>query len=115
MIMKGLYKAFQPDFDAELPTKEKMALNLTDNVEKKHHDTVKMNQKAIICSVFQQCYTVEQVELQKNQGQDQLANRKGSPRHVSNSEGIQAGEHHGQNGIGACTGKVEARAQEGPK
>jgi hypothetical protein len=43
MVMKGLYKAFQPEFDAELPRKEKMAFNLTADAEKKQHDAVKMN------------------------------------------------------------------------
>jgi hypothetical protein len=41
MVMKGLYKAFQPEFDAELPTKEKMAFDLTDDAEKKQHDGIK--------------------------------------------------------------------------
>ncbi len=66
------------------------------------------------CSVFQQCFTFEQVKLQTTQGQDQLANQKGPPYHARNSEGILAGKHHGQNENGACTGKIEARAQEGP-
>jgi hypothetical protein len=48
IVMKGLYKAFQPEFDEELPTKEKMAFNLTDDTEQKQHDTVKMNQKAMM-------------------------------------------------------------------
>ncbi len=48
MVMKRLYEAFQPEFDAELPTKEKMAFNLTDNAEKKQHHAVRMNQKAMM-------------------------------------------------------------------
>jgi hypothetical protein len=48
MVMKGLYKAFQPEFDAEHPTKDKMAFNLMDNAEKKQHHAVKMNQKAMM-------------------------------------------------------------------
>jgi hypothetical protein len=66
-----------------------MAFNLMGNADKKQHDAVKMNQKEMMpCSVFQQCFTVEQVELQKMQGQDQSANWKGPPCHVDNSEGI---------------------------
>jgi hypothetical protein len=45
MMMKGLYEAFQPEFDAELPTKEKVAFNLMDDAEKKQNDAVKMNQR----------------------------------------------------------------------
>jgi hypothetical protein len=48
MVMKGLYQAFQPEFYAELPTKEKMAFDLMGDAEKKQHDTVKMNQKAMM-------------------------------------------------------------------
>jgi hypothetical protein len=48
MVMNGLYKTFQPEFDAEIPTKEKMAFDLMDDAVKKQHDTVKMNQKAMM-------------------------------------------------------------------
>ena len=48
LVMKGLYDAFQPEFESELPAKEKMALDLTDDAEKKQHDAVKMNQKAMM-------------------------------------------------------------------
>jgi hypothetical protein len=48
MVMKGLYDAFQPEFESELPAKEKMALDLMDNAEKKQHDAVKMNQKTMM-------------------------------------------------------------------
>jgi hypothetical protein len=48
MVMKGLYDAFQPEFAAELPTKEKMEFNLTKKTEKKQHDAVVMNQKAMM-------------------------------------------------------------------
>jgi hypothetical protein len=70
MVMKGCYDAFQPEFKSELPAKEKMTLDLMDNSEKKQHDTVKMNQKAImqICLVIQYSSTFEQVELQKAKG-----------------------------------------------
>ncbi len=44
----GLYKAFQPEFNAELPTKEKMAFDLTDDAEKKQHDAINMNQKTMM-------------------------------------------------------------------
>jgi hypothetical protein len=43
MVMKGLYDAFQPEFEAELPTKEKMEFDLMDQTEKKQHDAVVMN------------------------------------------------------------------------
>ncbi len=43
MVMKGLYDAFQPEFKAELPTKEKMEFNLMDKTEKKQHDAAVMN------------------------------------------------------------------------
>jgi hypothetical protein len=46
MVMKGLYKAFKSEFDAERLTKEKMAFDLMDDAEKKQHDAVKMNQNA---------------------------------------------------------------------
>ncbi len=48
MVMKGLYEAFQPDFDAELTMKEKSAFDMNANKEKKQHDTVKMNQKVMM-------------------------------------------------------------------
>jgi hypothetical protein len=48
MVMKGLYEAFQPAYNAELPTKEKMAFDQMDNAEKKQHNAVKMDQKAIM-------------------------------------------------------------------
>jgi hypothetical protein len=48
MVMKGLFRAFQPEFETELPTKEKMTFDLTDNREKKQHDAVKKNQKAVM-------------------------------------------------------------------
>jgi hypothetical protein len=48
MVMKGLYEAFQPEFDAKLPTKEKMAFDLMDDAEKKQHDSIKMNQKVMM-------------------------------------------------------------------
>ena len=35
MVMKGLYDAFQPEFEAEFPTKEKMEFDLMDKTEKK--------------------------------------------------------------------------------
>jgi hypothetical protein len=48
MVMKGLYDAFQPEFAAEHPTKEKMEFYLMDKTEKKQHDAVVMNQKAMM-------------------------------------------------------------------
>ncbi len=48
MVMKGLYKAFQPEFNAELPTKEKIVFELMDGTEKKEHDAAKMNQKEMM-------------------------------------------------------------------
>ncbi len=48
MVMKGFYDAFQPEFEAELPTKKKMEFDLTDKTEKKQHDAVVMNRKAIM-------------------------------------------------------------------
>jgi hypothetical protein len=70
MVMKGLYEAFQPEFDVELPTKEKMVFNLMDDTEKKQCYKDKSKGNDATCSVFQQCFTVEQVKLQKIQGQD---------------------------------------------
>jgi hypothetical protein len=46
--MKGLYEAFQPDFESKLPSKEKEALNLEDKGRKKQHDTVMKNNKAMM-------------------------------------------------------------------
>jgi hypothetical protein len=48
MAMKRLYEAIQSEFNAELPTKEKMAFNLMDGTEKKQHNAIKMNQKAMM-------------------------------------------------------------------
>jgi hypothetical protein len=47
-VMKGLYKAFQPNFEQELPSDEKAKLDLTDKAKKKQHKAVKKNQKAIM-------------------------------------------------------------------
>jgi hypothetical protein len=54
IVMKGLYNAFQPEFAAEHSTKEKMEFYLMDKPEKKQHDAVVMNQKAMmqIASLF---------------------------------------------------------------
>jgi hypothetical protein len=48
MMMKGLYDAFQPEFVAELSTKEKMEFNLMDEKKKKQHDAVVMNRKVMM-------------------------------------------------------------------
>jgi hypothetical protein len=48
MVIMGLYKAFQPEFNAELPTKDKMAFDLTDDIKKKQHNAVKKNQKTLM-------------------------------------------------------------------
>jgi hypothetical protein len=48
MVMKGLHDTFQPELEAELPTKEKVEFDLTDKTEKKQHDAVVMNLKAIM-------------------------------------------------------------------
>jgi hypothetical protein len=46
MVMKGLYDAFQSKFKAELPTQKNF--DLMDETEKKYHDAVVMNRKAIM-------------------------------------------------------------------
>ncbi len=38
--MKGLYEAFQPNFESELPSKEKETLDLEDEGQKKQHNAV---------------------------------------------------------------------------
>jgi hypothetical protein len=48
MVMKGLFKAFQPKFETELPTKQKMTFDLMEDKEKQQHETVKKNQKAMM-------------------------------------------------------------------
>ena len=47
-VMKGLYKAFQPNFEQELPGDKKAKLDLTDKAKKKQHKAVKKNQKAMM-------------------------------------------------------------------
>jgi hypothetical protein len=44
-VIKRLYEAFQPDFEQELSSDEKVKLDLTDKAKKKQHKTVKKNQK----------------------------------------------------------------------
>jgi hypothetical protein len=73
MVMKGLYNAFQPEFPAELPTKDKMEYDLMNKTEKKQHDPGP---------------AFEQVELQEKKGQDKLAKWKDISRHASNRERI---------------------------
>jgi hypothetical protein len=65
MVMKRLYKAFQPEFDAELPTKEKMVFDLTNNAEKKQHDADESEGNDATCSVFQQYFTVNKLNCKK--------------------------------------------------
>jgi hypothetical protein len=48
MVMKGLFEAFQTKFKTDLPTKEKMIFDLTDNTEKKQHNAFKNNQKEMM-------------------------------------------------------------------
>jgi hypothetical protein len=47
-IMKGLYKAFQPNFKQELPSDKKAKLDLIDKAKKKQDKAVKKNQKAMM-------------------------------------------------------------------
>jgi hypothetical protein len=47
-VMKGLYKAFQPNFKQELPSNNKAKLDLTDEAKKKQHKAVKKNPKAMM-------------------------------------------------------------------
>jgi hypothetical protein len=47
-VMKGLYKAFQPNFEHELPSDKKTKLDLTDKAKKKQHKADKKNQKAMM-------------------------------------------------------------------
>jgi hypothetical protein len=46
--MKGLFEAFQPEFESKLSSKEKVVLNLSIKDQKKQYNAVKMNQKAMI-------------------------------------------------------------------
>jgi hypothetical protein len=47
-VMKGLYKAFQPNFEENLPSDKKAKLDLIDKAKKKQHKAVKKNQKAMM-------------------------------------------------------------------
>ncbi len=47
-MMKGLFEAFQPEFESKLPSKEKAVLDLSIKDQKKQYDAVKMNQKAMM-------------------------------------------------------------------
>jgi hypothetical protein len=46
--MKGLFEAFQPEFKSKLPSKVKAELDLSIKDQKKQHNPVKMNQKAMM-------------------------------------------------------------------
>jgi hypothetical protein len=39
--MKGLFEAFQPELESKVPSKEKMALDLSIEDQKKEHDADK--------------------------------------------------------------------------
>ncbi len=82
MVMKGLYKAFQPEFDAELPKKEKIAFDLTEGTEKKQHDAVKMNQKAMmqLALSFNNVSLLNKLNCKKCTGKTNWPTRKA--RHV---------------------------------
>ncbi len=69
IVMKGLYEAFQPEFDTELPQKRKWRSTWW-RMQKETTWQCKDESKGddANCSVFQQCFTVEQVELQKKAG-----------------------------------------------
>jgi hypothetical protein len=98
MVMKELYKAFQSEFNAELPMIEKMVFDLRDGTEKKQHDTVKMNQKEAMMQLalsFNIVSLLNKLNCKKRSAKTKLANGNGPPRHVNNVEGIQAGGHHG--------------------
>ncbi len=47
-VMKGLYEAFQPNLEQELPSDKKVKLDLTDKSKKKQHNAVKKNQKVMM-------------------------------------------------------------------
>jgi hypothetical protein len=47
-VMNRLYKAFQSDFEQELPSDKKAKLDLTDKAKKKQHKAVKKNQKGMM-------------------------------------------------------------------
>jgi hypothetical protein len=46
--MKGLYEAFQPNFESKLLLKEKETLDLEDKGQKKQHGAVIKNKKAMM-------------------------------------------------------------------
>jgi hypothetical protein len=120
MMMKGHCTAFQPEFDAELSIKEKMAFNLADDKEKNQHDTVKMNQK-----------TRGQFALSFNNVS--LLNKLNCKKHRDKTNWPTGKAHHFMWVIvnkqykpedtmakmemkrAPANGKVEARAQQGPK
>ncbi len=78
MVMKGLYDAFQPEFELDLPAKEKMALDIMDDAEKKQHDTVKMNQKAMMqfALSFSTVPLLNKLNCKKQKNKANLPNRE---------------------------------------
>jgi hypothetical protein len=70
--MKGLFEAFQPEFESKLPSKEKAVLNLSIEDQKKQHDAIKMNQKAImqLALLFTQVSLMNKLNIKKCRDKD---------------------------------------------
>ncbi len=70
--MKGLFEAFQPEFESELPSKDKAVLDLSIEDQKKQHGVVKMSQKAMmqLALSFTQVSVMNKLNVEKLRDKD---------------------------------------------
>jgi hypothetical protein len=70
--MKGLFEAFQPEFENKLSAIEKAVLNLSNETKKKQHNAVKMNQKAMmqLALLFIQVSLMNKLNVEKRRDKD---------------------------------------------
>jgi hypothetical protein len=116
MVMKGLHDAYHPEFEAELPTKEKMEFNLMDETEKKQHDAVVMNQKARMqfALLFSTVPLLNKLNCKNRK--DKMNWPSGKAHHIVS---VIMKEFEPEDtmaeGNGMRTGKIEVGTQERPK
>jgi hypothetical protein len=60
-VTKGLYKAFQPNFEEELPSDEKVKLDLTDETKKETAQSCQKEPEGndATCIIFLECVIAE--------------------------------------------------------
>jgi hypothetical protein len=70
--MKGLYKAFQPNLESKLPSKKKETLDLEDKGQKKQHNAVVKNKKAMmqLALSFTQVSLMNKLNCEKHKDKD---------------------------------------------